>query len=257
MTAKRCEGCRDGADLPFDFTMAFHPIVDLNAKRVWGYETLVRGINGEGAGAILGMVDDTNRYKFDQACRVKSIEAAGRLFKDPELRLSVNFMPNAVYEPSACIRASLAAAERVGFKRERIMFEFTEDEKIADIAHLRRIIAEYRRHGFITALDDFGAGYAGLGLLADFQPDLIKIDMHLLRGIDASPSRQAIVAGLMQIARSLDITVIAEGVETMEELLVLRGAGVSLVQGYLFAKPMIGALPPVPLLDDDRLHAVA
>jgi len=203
-------------------------------------------------------VDDTNRYKFDQACRVKSIEAAGRLFKDPELRLSINFMPNAVYEPAACIRASLAAAERVGFARERIMFEFTEDERIVDVGHVQGIIAEYRKLGFITALDDFGAGYAGLGLLADFEPDLIKVDMHLLRGIDKSPPRQAIVAGLMQIARSLDIMVIAEGVETMDELVVLRGAGVSLVQGYIFAKPMIGALPPVPLLGDSAaMRAVA
>ena len=253
LMAAKCDGCRDGTELPFDFTMAFHPIVDLNRKRVWGYEALVRGVNGEGAGVILGMVDETNRYKFDQACRVKSIEAAGRLFADPELRLSINFMPNAVYEPAACIRASLAAAERVGFARERIMFEFTENEKIIDVGHIQRIIAEYKRLGFITALDDFGAGYAGLGLLADFQPDLIKIDMHLLRGIDKSQPRQVIVAGLMQMARSLGITVIAEGVETAEELAVLRGAGVSLVQGYLFARPMIGVLPPVPLLGDNAL----
>ena len=250
-SAKHCDGCRDGDDLPFDFTMAFHPILDLDANRVWGYETLVRGMNGEGAGAVLAMVDDATRYKFDQACRVKSIEAAGRLFRDPKLMLSINFMPNAVYEPAACIRASLAAAERANFGRERIMFEFTEQEQIADVGHVKRIIAEYRRLGFMTALDDFGAGYAGLSLLADFQPDLIKIDMHLLRGIDASRARQAIVAGLMQIARALDITVIAEGIETAAELAVLRAAGVSLVQGYLFAKPMIGALPPMTMPGDD------
>jgi EAL domain-containing protein (putative c-di-GMP-specific phosphodiesterase class I) len=242
---KRCEGCRDGAELPFDFAMAFHPIVDLTHKRVWGYETLVRGINGEGAGTVLSQVDDSNRYKFDQACRVKSIEAAGRLFKEPHLRLSINFMPNAVYEPAACIRASLAAAERVGFARDRIMFEFTENEKMPDIAHVRRIISEYKRMGFITALDDFGAGYAGLGLLADFQPDLIKVDMHLLRDIHRSVPRQAIVGGIVEIARRLDIAVLAEGVETEEEMLVLRAAGISLMQGYLFAKPALNMLPPV------------
>lgn len=242
---KRCEGCQDGAELPFEFKMAFHPIVDMNARRVWGYEALVRGPNGEGAGSILAQVDDTNRYKFDQACRVKSIEAASRLFREPHLRLSINFMPNAVYEPAACIRASLAAAEKYDFARERIVFEFTENEKMVDTAHVLRIIAEYRRLGFTTALDDFGAGYAGLGLLADFQPDMIKIDMHLLRDIHRSPARQAIVGAIMDMARRLDITVLAEGIETAEEMVVLRAAGISLMQGYLFAKPALDALPPV------------
>ncbi|HCO55911.1 MAG TPA: diguanylate phosphodiesterase, partial [Pelagibacterium sp.] len=68
------------------------------------------------------------------------------------------FMPNAVYEPTACIRASLAAARRVNFDPQKLMFEFTENEQIADTAHVRNIIAEYRRMGFATALDDFGAG---------------------------------------------------------------------------------------------------
>ena len=106
-----CEGCRDGETLDFDFTMAFQPIVDLGARRVWGYEALVRGVNGDGAGAVLARVNDRNRYRFDQACRVKAIGAAGKLFNGEHLRLSINFMPNAVYEPAACIRSSLAAAK--------------------------------------------------------------------------------------------------------------------------------------------------
>ncbi len=246
-TAKNCAGCRDGEALDFDFVMAFQPIVDMNARRVWGYEALVRGVNGEGAGAVLARVNERNRYRFDQACRVKAITGAGELFDDPDLRLSINFMPNAVYEPAACIRSSLAAAEKVGFARNRISFEFTEEEKL-DVGHVTRIIAEYKRLGFMVALDDFGSGYNGLGLLANFQPDLIKIDMQLVRGIDGSPVRQTIVAGLLAIARALDIQVIAEGVETENELTVLRGAGINLFQGYLFAKPAIGALPAVPLL---------
>lgn len=247
-TPKHCAGCKDGETLSFDFTMAFQPIVDMAARRVWGYEALVRGMEGQGAGAVLSQVNTVNRYRFDQACRVKAITSASDLFRDPHLRLSINFMPNAVYEPAACIRTSLETAQKVGFARENIMFEFTEDERL-DVGHIERIIAEYKRLGFMVALDDFGAGYAGLGLLADFQPDLIKIDMHLLRGIDTSHARQAIVAGILGIARALDIQVIAEGIETQEELSVLMAAGVTLYQGYLFAKPSIGALPVVPLLD--------
>jgi EAL domain-containing protein (putative c-di-GMP-specific phosphodiesterase class I) len=243
-----CSGCRDDLPLGFAFEMAFQPIIDVTSQRIWGHEALVRGLNGESAASVLANVTEDTRYRFDQACRVKAIEAAGRLFEDEDLRLSINFMPNAVYEPAACIRTSLEAARRVGFPTERIMFEFTEDERVHDAGHIERIIAEYRRLGFITALDDFGAGYAGLKLLAEYQPNLIKIDMALLRGVDASPAKQAIVAGIAGIARALDITVIAEGVETEQELAVLRATGIRLFQGYLFARPSFQALSPVPML---------
>ncbi len=236
----RCAACRDDEALAFDFTMAFQPIVDAAAGKVWGYEALVRGTGGEPAWSILERVGEEERYRFDQACRVKAIELAGRLFpRDEALRLSINFMPNAVYEPSACIRSTLAAALRVGFRRDRIMFEFTEGERVVDVAHLRRIIEEYRRQGFITAIDDFGAGYAGLGLLATFQPDLIKIDMDLLRGIDGDRARAVIVEGVVRMARALNVEVLAEGVETAGEFETLRGLGIALFQGYHFAKPML------------------
>jgi len=111
--------------------------------------------------------------------------------------------------------------------------------------HLRTILEVYKRQGFQTAIDDFGAGYAGLNLLAEFQPDIIKLDMALVRGIDANRARQAIVAGIIGICRLLHITVIAEGIETSAELQTLRELGVFLVQGYLFARPAFEALPPV------------
>jgi EAL domain-containing protein (putative c-di-GMP-specific phosphodiesterase class I) len=245
MSKVGCQGCRNGEPLPFQFTMAFHPIVDVSQSTIWGYEALVRGTEGQGAGQILSQVDEANRYKFDQACRVKAIELAGSLFPDAETKLSINFMPNAVYEPAACIRATLEAARRVGFAHRQIMFEFTENERMVDVAHVQRIITEYRKQGFSTALDDFGAGYAGLNLLASFQPDFIKIDMDLIRGIATSPARQAIIACLITMARTLGMTVIAEGIETEAELVTLRAAGIRLFQGYLFAKPALARLPEV------------
>lgn len=238
-----CGQCRSGEPLPFAFTMAFHPIVDIERNEVWGYEALVRGTEGQGAGYILGQVNDDNRYRFDQACRTKAIELAGGLFPAGDVRLSINFLPNAVYEPAACIRATLEAARRIGFSHRRIMFEFTENERMTDVAHVQRIVADYRQRGFLTALDDFGAGYAGLGLLARFQPDLIKLDMELIRGIADSPARRAIVSGVIGIARTLGVAVIAEGIETEGELSALREAGITLFQGYLFARPAVAALP--------------
>lgn len=243
-----CQGCRSSEPLPFDFTMAFHPIVDLDRGVVWGYEALVRGTQGQPAGQILSQVDESRQYKFDQACRVKAIELAGRLFpRTDETRLSINFMPNAVYEPAACIRTSLETARRVGFDTRRIMFEFTENERMVDTKHVARIIAEYKRLGFITAIDDFGAGHAGLNLLADLQTDLIKIDMEIIRGVTDSAARRAIIAGILVMARALDITIIAEGIETEAELATLRDAGIDLFQGFLFAKPALEDLPTVSL----------
>ena len=244
-----CTGCQDGIAVPFEMKMAFQPIVDLSAQRVWGYEALVRGPNGEPAGSILSQVTEEMRYRFDQAARVLAIETAGKLFTDPCVRLSINFMPNAVYEPSACIQKSLAAAKRAQFPHRNLMFEFTENERMTDVAHVNKIIEAYRALGFLTALDDFGAGYAGLGLLAKLQPDLIKIDMEVLRDIHLNRAKQVIVAGLVGIARELDIRVLAEGVENEQECTVLRAAGISLFQGYHFAKPALMALPEVPLLN--------
>jgi EAL domain-containing protein (putative c-di-GMP-specific phosphodiesterase class I) len=153
-----------------------------------------------------------------------------------------------VYEPAACIRTSLEAARRVGFDTRRIMFEFTENERMVDPVHVEKIVSAYRKLGFLTALDDFGAGYAGLSLLARLQTDLIKIDMELLRDIHVSRPKQAIVSGLVEIARQLQIQVLAEGIESEAELLVLRAAGIRLFQGYFFAKPALMSLPPVKFL---------
>src|SRR3569833_369533 len=198
--------------------MAFQPIVDVSESRAWGYEALVRGPGGESAYSVLSQLTDDLIYRFDQAARVMAIETAGRLFDDPTARLSINFMPNAVYEPRACIQKSLEAARRARFPASNLMFEFTENERIGDPAHVENIVQSYKALGFWTALDDFGAGYAGLGLLARLQPNLIKIDMELLRDIHLSRPKQVIVAALAAIGRELDITVLAEGVENAAEL---------------------------------------
>lgn len=234
-----CAGCEGG--LGFDFTMAFQPIVDVAAGGVWGHEALVRGLGGEGAGAVLAQVTDASRFAFDQRARVKAVELAARMGLPGVL--SINFMPNAVYEPQRCLRTTLDAAARTGLPVERIMFEVTEDERVRDRRHLRRILATYREVGLRTAIDDFGAGFSGLTLLADFQPDVVKVDMDLTRGIDRDRPRRAIVGAVVALCRDLAIDVIAEGVETADEMAALRNLGVTLMQGFLFARPALEAAP--------------
>jgi EAL domain-containing protein (putative c-di-GMP-specific phosphodiesterase class I) len=223
--------------------MAFQPIVNFRTRTVFGYESLVRGLDGAGAGSILSQVNDENRYSFDQACRVKAVSLAGQL-KIPCF-LSINFLPNAVYKAETCIRATLEAARTYDFPTERIIFEVNESEELADKEHLKSIVREYRLQGFKTAIDDFGAGYAGLQLLTEFQPDILKIDMVLLRAIDQDPVRKVIVQGILGVARALAMEVVAEGIETVAELRHLDSIGIDLFQGYLFARPEIEKLPDV------------
>ncbi|CAN7318429.1 EAL domain-containing protein [Acidovorax delafieldii] len=243
-----CQSCRDKTQLPFDFTMAFQPIMDLELDRPFAYEALVRGADGESAGTVLSWVDDTNRYRFDQACRVKAIELASRLglASLPDCRLSINFLPNAVYRPETCIRATMEAAVEFDFPHNRIMFEVTEGEQVSNGAHLKSIFNEYRRQGLITAIDDFGAGYAGLNMLVQFQPHVLKIDMELIRNIDRDPVRQAIVCGIALVCQRLSIDIVAEGIETSAESAYLSSVGVRYQQGYLFAKPGWESLPLAP-----------
>lgn len=243
-----CPGCRDGAGLDFEFSMAFQPIVDVETGTPFAFEALARGTAGEGAAEILGRVTERNLYAFDQACRVKAIEVAARagLLETPA-RLSINFLPNAVYSPKACIQLTLSTAAAAGMPLDRLIFEFTENQRMADPSHVARIVESYREMGFGTALDDFGAGHAGLGLLARFQPDIIKLDMDLIRGLDASLPRRIIVEGVARMCRQLEIALIAEGVETVEELDALRAIGIRYFQGYLFARPGFEMLPEAHL----------
>jgi EAL domain-containing protein (putative c-di-GMP-specific phosphodiesterase class I) len=237
-----CQECVDGAGFGMPFSMAFQPIVDLASGAIFAHEALVRGVEGQGAAYVLGEVRETNRYAFDQECRVKAIELATTLgLPESDALLSINFMPNAVYEPRACIRVTLGAALRTGFPINRIIFEFTENEKL-DADHLLNILRSYRALGFKTAIDDFGAGHAGLNLLSKFQPDIVKLDMDLIRGIDGSGVKQRIVRHTLALLGDLGIQTVCEGVETREELTVLRDLGVTLVQGYLFAKPTFESL---------------
>lgn len=251
-TPHPCANCVDADLLDFDIRMAFQPIVDARDRSVYGYEALVRTVEGGGAAEVLARVEPRQLYRFDQTCRVKAIETAARLGLGS--RLSINFLPNAVYEPATCIRLTLAAAERCGFPTGQLVFETAESEQVRDHAHLTRIFRDYRSRGFLTAIDDFGAGYAGLGLLAEFQPDVLKLDMALLRGIDADHARQVIVGGVTGIATALGSTVLAEGVETPAEYRTLRSLGVPLFQGYLFGRPQLETLAPVPAATWDALE---
>lgn len=239
-SGKGCGACSTAEPLGFQFDYAYQPIVNVADRSVYAHEALVRGPAGEGAMSVLSQVTEQNRYRFDQACRMKAIETAAQLGMNE--RLSINFLPNAVYRPEVCIRTTLEAARAHNFPLDHIIFEVTEGERVEDGPWLATILQVYKRYGFLSAIDDFGAGYAGLNLLADFTPDFIKLDMALVRGVNTSKSRQAIARGMVRICQEMGIQVIAEGIETPSERDFFLSEGVTLMQGFLFAKPVFRAI---------------
>lgn len=233
---------------PFAFSMAFQSIIDVQAGQVFAYEALVRGLKGESAYSILSRLTPENRYAFDQNCRVVAITFASKLgLAASGARLSINFMPGAVYSAAACIQLTLKTARLANFPLDRLIFEITEGEEVIDRKHLRSIIEEYQRQGFAVAVDDFGAGYSGMNLLADLPTDIIKLDMDLTRNLHHRPAAIAVVRAMVGLLKDLGSKLIAEGAETLEEYRALRECGIELMQGYLLAKPLFEGLPPFTL----------
>jgi diguanylate cyclase (GGDEF)-like protein len=249
--ADPCVKCRQDVPL-FPFTMAFQPIVDLQEKRIDGYEALVRGPNGERASNVLSQVTPDNAYAFDQASRVRAVEMAGNV----GLRrgLSINFQPNAVQSATACIQQTLRTAAEVAFPLDLLTFEIVEGEALADSEHLKEIIAEYRRRGFKVALDDFASGYSGPARLVELRPDIIKFDRVLVRDCDRDQTKIAILAGLVRIATEIGVKVVAEGVERVGEALALQDAGVRFMQGFYFALPELGRFADDETIDFSLEH---
>ncbi|RKP51826.1 EAL domain-containing protein [Pararobbsia silviterrae] len=227
----------------FDF--AFQPIVDIRTGVPYAYEALIRGPRGESAGNVLAGVALPLRYHFDQAIRERAFNAAMSL--GLSTRLSINCLPNALLRHDRNIQRTVEAAEASGMSMRDVIFEIVEDEHIDDQKALAHVFRAHRDLGFKTALDDFGAGYASLSLLADLHPDIVKVDIALVKGVDIDTTRQKIVRGALAICRDLGIEIIAEGVETTGERDFFASEGVTLMQGFLFARPAMRALP-LPLL---------
>jgi EAL domain-containing protein (putative c-di-GMP-specific phosphodiesterase class I) len=234
-----------------DYSYAFQPIVDVAARSIFSYEALVRGPDGASAARVFERVPSDDLHKFDQESRVAAIELASRL-RLP-CKLNLNFLPRSLYSSPAAVSSALEAAQRSGIAPNRLVLEITEGEVIDDHAAFGRAVNEFRRSGLQLAIDDFGAGYAGLTMLADFQPDMLKLDMTLIRGIEGNGPRQAIVRAIMQACIDLGIDVIAEGVETIEEYWWFKNAGVTLFQGYLFGRPQFEELPALQIPIEKQL----
>lgn len=223
------------------FSYAFQPIVDIESNSVFAYEALVRGPDQTSARRVLRQVPITHTHDFDSVSRAAAIAMALRLGLPCDLNL--NMLPRGLLPSDAAMASTFEAAERHGLPIDRIVLEVTENELLGSHAAFATFMQRHRRRGLKVAIDDFGSGHAGLNLLAELQPDQLKIGMKLVRGIDHHGARQAIVGAIVQVCSDLGIDVIALGVETVEEYAWFAEQGVTLFQGYLFARPAFECLP--------------
>ncbi len=224
-------------------TFAFQPIVNANTRVTAAYEALVRGPHGESASTIIDDIAPEDLARFDEHCRSSAMRLASRLGIACDLNL--NLVPHGFHADRDCLASTLDAAIEFNFFPERLVVEVTEGEVLGNQERFTDLMDVYRGLGMRLAIDDFGSCYSGLNLLADFQPDQIKLDKSLARDIPSRRPRQAIVRGILQVCRDLGIELIAEGIETDEEFHWFCDEGVTLFQGYLFGRPGFELLPPV------------
>ena len=220
------------------FSIAFQPIVDVQEKTVFAFEALLRGPRGENYSDLAVGLGPRARRMLDRSAIVKSFRIASN---QPEQwagkKLCINITPRVkgAVKEAEFVRKS---ADRFNISPSQILLELTEDVK-GNSMHLRHFLETHRAHGFSTAIDDFGSGYAGISMLADCVPDVLKLDRGLTKGIDRSVNRQKIIRSFCMLCKSLGVKTIAEGVETAEELASLQSLGIRFMQGYYFARPEV------------------
>lgn len=210
-------------------SMVFQPIVDLADGSVVGYEALSRFPDGVAPDVWFARAEEVG---LGTALELAAVRAA--LAHLAQLRghqwMSVNLSATAMV--SKALPPLLARAQP-----ERIVLELTEHEQVSDYGALLATTSRLRELGCRIAIDDAGSGFASFNRILQLDPDLLKLDRCLIRAIDVDPVRRALAVSLVSLGESLDATLIAEGVETAEEVDTLRLLGVSHAQGYHFARP--------------------
>jgi EAL domain-containing protein (putative c-di-GMP-specific phosphodiesterase class I) len=210
------------------FSPVFQPIVDILRGRTLGYEALTRFTDGVAPdvrfadAAALGMSVELERATIEAA-----LAAASAL--SPSRFVHINVSP-------ALVLARTDLTRLLGQTNARIVLEVTEHAVVGDYAEFRAAIESIGRP-VLLAVDDAGAGFASFRHILELRPAFVKLDVSLVRGIDADPAKQALVAGMHHFARMTGRRLIAEGVETEAEANALRALDIRLGQGYLFGRP--------------------
>ena len=218
-----------------DINFAFQTIVDAREQDVVGFEALVRGIRKEPASLVMSRVPHDQRFSFDQACRVRAIEAAAQFGIDGKLHLNCTDIKAGNID--LVLEVTQHIAKRHEIEPAHIVLELNNLEAIAQRNQLRNVRDKIHAAGFMTLADNFGSRDADLQPVATFQPTCLKLAHRLVESIHENPTAQAIARGAIATCKSLGTAVIASGVEKAEEFRWLSDAGVEFFQGYFFAQP--------------------
>ncbi|MHA1055203.1 diguanylate phosphodiesterase [Enterobacter mori] len=229
-----------GADCSF----AFQPIVDPFMQQIVSWEALIRTPEGDSPAAYFQTLARDALYEADLKSKQVALSMASALGLHTQT-LSLNLLPMTLVNVPDAVDFLLTVIEANGFVPEQIVVEFTESEAISRFDEFTHSVRQLKSAGISVTIDHFGAGFAGLQLLAQFQPDRIKINRDLIANVHKSGPRQAIVQAIIKCCASLEIQFCAVGVELAEEWMWLESAGISQFQGHLFASPRLGGIPAV------------
>lgn len=219
-------------------TMVFQPIVHAEQRTVFGYEALMR--NAEPSlphpGAVVGAAERLDRLP-DVGRRVRRLAAEAFERAPQGTLLFVNLHTRDLLDPE--LYQANTPLMRIA---NRVVLEITERSTIDDVKDIQARVSVLRYHGFKLAIDDLGAGYAGLTSFVALEPEIVKLDMSIVRNVHDSAIRQRLVGSMATLCKEMGMQVVAEGVEVEEEAACVQALGCELVQGYLIARPG----PPFP-----------
>jgi EAL domain-containing protein (putative c-di-GMP-specific phosphodiesterase class I) len=222
-----------------DVSSVYEPIVDVATKTVFGYEALARGPAGtefHSPAALFEAAEEEGFvFELDCLCRRSGLRGAEDLPTGTKLFLNVR--PTTIYDPNFRPEALIRTLARTQLQPSDVVFEISEQESIQSFDAFREVRDEYGKLGFQIAIDDTGAGYASLQAVMELEPDYIKVDRAFCSGIDTDPARQSMLSALHSVAGQIGARIIAEGLDTLEELETLGRLGIPFGQGWLFGKP--------------------
>lgn len=228
-------------------TAHYQPIVSLSTGNIYGYEALARGPQSSYFATphrLWEFAEKENQlYALEKAARQRAIE--GFLPSDSNWKLFINLNANVIHDPQFTPGQTLAFLKKMNLTPQNVVFEITERQSIDDYASFVKALGHYRSQGYRIAIDDAGAGYSSLQAIAELRPDYIKIDRSIIHRINRDKIKEILLETLVVFAQKIDCRMIAEGIETFEELEIVRRLGVDFGQGYLLGRPN-PKLQPVP-----------
>ncbi|WP_255298359.1 EAL domain-containing protein [Brevibacillus dissolubilis] len=234
--------------------MLYMPIVSLRDGEPLGWEALARGPEDSpfySPATLFSYAEETDTvFRLEHICRKRALEQVR--FLKPNQKLFINLDPRSIDDPYILRGDVTNMLEELGLAPSNVVFEITERHAISNYAVFRKIIEEYRKKGYLIAVDDAGAGYSSLESIAEIYPDFIKLDMSLIRNIDMDSIKQALLETFVQFADKVKCKIIAEGIETERELETLIELGVSYGQGYYLGKPKKG----LTLVDGNAMNFI-